>query len=164
MKIMVKIRKLQKKDIKAITQMMLEFSDSYPKDYVNSKNRGSIKWLLQYALVSKDKFDVGSFVLELNGKVIGHIAYYKDERSFEGLVYELRALVIDKNYQNKGFGTKLIKYLEKELKKLKARIIWLQTGKKSVYYKKLGYKLVAIYRNYWAKNKDRYVMARQLNP
>ncbi len=160
---MLKIRKLQKKDIKSIVGMMFEFPLAYPSNYINSKKRGSIRWFLAYALRSKDKFDIGSFVLEMDHKVIGHIAYFKDDRVFSGGVYEMRALIVDKKYQGKGYGKKLIEYLEEELKKIKARIIWLQTEKEEAdYYKKLGYKLIAVYKNYWGIGKDRFVLGRNL--
>ena len=158
----LKIRKLRKKDIKAIAGIMLEFPGAYPTDYINSKKRGSIRWLLEYALRGKDKFDVGSFVLEANGRVVGHIAYFKDDRAFAGGVYEMRALIVDKEYQGKGCGKKLIKYLEGELKKIKARIIWMQTEEEASFYEKLGYKMIAIYKNYWGKGRDRYILGRNL--
>lgn len=142
---------------------MQDFPDSYPDYYVNSTKRGGIKWLLQYALSSKDILDVGSFVAELDGKIIGHIAYYKDVRCFEGGVYELRALIVDKNYQQKGYGGDLIAFAEKNLKEIRARIIWLQTEKEGTpYYEKLGYSLIAVYKDFWGKNRNRYVMGKYL--
>lgn len=160
---MLKIRKLQKKDIKSVIGIMLEFPLAYPSNYINSKKRGSIRWLLEYALRSKDKFDIGSFVLEIDNKVVGHIAYFKDDRAFSGGVYEMRALIVDKKHQGKGCGKKLIESLEEELKKIKTRIIWLQTEKEEVsFYKKVDYKLIAVYKNYWGKGRDRYVFSRDL--
>lgn len=161
---MLKIRKLQQKDIKTILGIMKEFPESYPSYYVNSLKRGGVKWLLNYAFRVKDIFDAQSFVLETGGKAIGHINYYKDVRSFEGMVYELKALIIDKKYQGKGYGAKLMKFAERKLRKIKARIIWLQTNKKeAAFYKALGYKPVEVYRNYWGKNRHRYVLLKYLD-
>lgn len=160
---MIKIRKLRGKDIVAIMKIMGDFPDSYPPYYVNSLKRGGIKWLLCYILRVKDIFDAAGFVLEDSGKIIGHIAYWKDVRCFEGGVYELRALVVGKNYQGKGYGEKLIKHAEKELQKIKTRMIWLQAEKKELaYYRKLGYKKIAIYKNYWGKNRHRFIMGKYL--
>lgn len=128
------------------------------------KKRGGIQWLLNYALSSKDIFDVRNFVLEVDNKIIGHIAYIKDVRCFEGGIYELCALVVDKSHQGKDYGKQLIRHTETELKKINARIAWMQTGEKNKidYYKKLGYKLIAEWKNYWGINKHRYVMSRSL--
>lgn len=161
---MLKIRKLQKKDIKTIIKIMSDFPNAYSEEYISSVKRGSIKWMLSYILSCGNIFDSRSFVLLFDNKVIGHIAYMKDTRSFEGKVYELRALSIDKEFQNKGYGKKLIKYIENKLKKIKAEIIWMQTGGKNkiLYYEKLGYKLLCKWENYWGDGKSRYIMLKNL--
>ncbi len=161
---MLKIRKLQKKDIKEIIKIMTGFPDAYSKDYISSTRRGSIKWILSYILSCDDIFNSESFVLLSNDKIIGHIAYMKDIRSFEGKVYELRALAIDKEFQGKGYGKRLIKYIENELRKIKTEIICMQTGGKDedLYYEKLGYKLLCEWENYWGDGKSRYVMLKNL--
>lgn len=155
------IRKAQSKDIQNILKLMLNFSGAYPAEYVNSKKRGSIRWLLENIIKAKDKIDSASFVFEEAGEVIGHIAYYKDDRCFEGGVYELRALIVNKKYQHKGCGTLLTKFIEQELKMIKARLIWLQTNKNETkFYQTLGYKVIAVYKNYWGKGRDRYVLGK----
>lgn len=157
------IRDLRKDDRNAIAAMMRDFPDAYPQYYVDSLELGGIRWLFQYALASKDPAEVKSFVLEVAGIRAGHIAYLRDSRSFKGQVYEIRALVIDKQYQGEDFGKILIRYTLSELKNIGARLVWLQTGKKSVsYYKKLGFSLIARYKHYWGEGKTRYVMGKYL--
>jgi GNAT superfamily N-acetyltransferase len=158
------IRDLQKEDISTIIKIMFEFPATYPEDYVNSNKRGSIRWLLNYLLHPEDIYDGGSFVLEVDNKIVGHAAYLKDTRCFEGGVYELRALVVDKKYQNRGYSEKLIKHLESELKKISGRSVWLQTGRKDItsYYKSMGYKSIGKYPNYWGPAKHRYILSKVL--
>lgn len=160
---MYSIKPTKEKDINKVCKLMLPFPKSYPKHYVNSTKRGGIKWLLQYATKSKDKYDVKSYILELNKQIIGHVIYYKDVRCFEGGVYELRALVINSSYANKEYGKLLLNHIEKELKKINARMLWLQTDKsKYKFYLKQKYSLVGIYKNYWGKDKDRYVFSKNI--
>lgn len=156
----LQIRNLQKEDIPVIIKIMLQFPVTYPKAYVNSDKRGSILWLLKYVLSPEDIYDGGSFVLEVDNQIVGHVAYFRDTRCFEGGVYELRALVVDKKYQNKGYSEQLIKHVENELKKIGGRSVWLQTGRKEMvpYYKSMGYKLIGKYPNYWGTGKHRNTM------
>ncbi len=158
-----KIRNLQKEDIEVITKMMLKFPGSYPANYVNSGKRGGILWLLEYVLSPQDKYDARSFILEEDDQIVGHIAYMSDVRSFECDVYELRALVVDKERQGKDYGKQLFKHAETELQKIKARIIWFQTGKEEVpYYEKLGYEFLFEWKDYFGAGQHRYIMERKL--
>ncbi|TAN57572.1 GNAT family N-acetyltransferase [Patescibacteria group bacterium] len=158
---MQKIRQLRENDIKAIVLMMLEWPSSYPRGYVLSYKRGGIRWLLHYIVKEDNSLEGQSWVLEINKGVIGHIAYLKDVRCFEGGVYELRGIVVHEDFQKKNYGTKLIRHALKELRKIKARLVWLQTGEAATqYYRKLGFELIAEYKHYWGENKHRYVMGK----
>ena len=157
------IREIKKEDINKICKMMLAFPDSYAEYYVNSTKRGGIKWLLRYAVKSRDKYDVKSYVMEDNKQIIGHIAYMKDVRCFlpcsEEGVYEMQALAIYTGKTGKGYGKILLNHVENELKKIDARMLWLQAGKQSCkFYLNQGYYLVGVFKNYWGKNLDRYLL------
>jgi len=155
------LRPTTKKDVSKICKLMLPFPDLYAEYYVNSKKRGGIKWLLKYALKAGDEYDAKSYVAELDGKIVGHIAYYKDIHCFQGGVYGIRALVVDKNKRGKGYSKILIRHIENELKKIDARIAWMQTDKKShKYYLSQKYFLVCIFKNFWGKGLDRYVLSK----
>jgi ribosomal protein S18 acetylase RimI-like enzyme len=151
------IRRLKEDDIDYVMEIMAKFPESYPREYLSSNKRGSIKWLLNYLLSPEDDYDGGSYVLVSWGSIIGHIAYIKDVRCFEGGVYELSAFVVDKDYQGKSFGKKMIEFAENMIRKLGGRIIWLQTESKMGYFEKLGYKEIAVFPNYWGKGRDRHI-------
>ena len=157
------IRDTRREDIDKICKIMCFFPDSYHENYVNSIKRGGVKWLLRYAIESKDKYDIKLYVMEKNKQIIGHIAYYKDVRCFQGGVYEMQALAIDSDKTNRGNGKALLKHVENELKKINARILWLQTNKYFYeFYLNQGYYLVGIFKNYWGKYSDRYLLSKNL--
>lgn len=159
MKHQVIIRDLRRGDIKHILKIMAQFPDAYPPLYRNAKTRGGIVWLLNYALSCHDPIDARSFVLEVDDQIAGHIAYLRDVRCFEGGVYELRAMVLDRQYYRMGYGEDLVEYLLEELKKIKTRLVWLQTGKYSMsFWHKCGFKQIARYPNYWPKFRSRHIL------
>ncbi len=163
-----KIRLLQKRDISGLLKIMEEFSDAYSSIYLNSLKRGSIRWLFNYFLNCKDRKEVTCYVLLHNRKVIGHCGYLRDVRAFEGGVYELRALVIAKEYQGEKLSELLRNHIEEKIKKLSGRIIWLQTSstnkvEKNKYFKKLGYKLIVAYEDYWGDKRNRLVYLKKIN-
>jgi len=82
------------------------------------------------------------FVIKVGQKVIGCAALHltwtgKDEE----VLSEVRSLVIEEDFQNKGLGSKLVKILEKEAKKLGVKKIFALTFVPE-FFKKLGYQIV----------------------
>ena len=157
------IREIKKEDINKICEIMLAFPDFYPEFYVNSTKRGGIKWLLRYAVKSNDKYDVKSYVIEEDGQIVGHIAYLKDICCFQGGIYDIRALAVDANKTGNDYGKILLRHIKNELKKIKARMLFLQTSKDSYkFYLRQGYVLEHIIKNYWGKGSDRYILKLQI--
>lgn len=160
------IRDLKKEDIDAVLNIMSEFSKVYSDSYRNSEKRGGMRWLLEYTLAQNNVLDARCLVLELDGKVIGHVAYLKDVRCFEGGVYEIQALVVDKDYQEKGHGKKLMEEVIEVLRRTDARLVWLQTEMSKgthQYYKEFGFQPIATYQDYWGAGIHRCVLGRYLN-
>ena len=158
------IRSLTIKDVEKVLDILDKFPEAFSVKYVFSKKRGGIKWLLKYVLSADDIYDVGSFVLEIGGKVIGHIAYLKDVGCFEGGVYELKALAVCKDKQQQSYGERLIRHAENALMKIGGRIIKLQTGDAALikYYENLGYKVIGEIKNYWKEGANCFIMSREL--
>lgn len=82
------------------------------------------------------------FVIRKNNKVIGcaslHLTWTGKEQE---VLAEIRSLAIEKKYQNKGLGTKLVLTLEKEAKKLGVKKIFALTFIPE-FFKKLNYEVV----------------------
>jgi len=73
---------------------------------------------------------------------------------------ELYWLVVNKNYQDKGVGTKLLNYIEKYVKRKGVNKIFLYTNKlmkkTRSFYEKNNYKLVKEYPNFYTYDQKRY--------
>ncbi|WP_117149159.1 MULTISPECIES: GNAT family N-acetyltransferase [Paraliobacillus] len=92
-------------------------------------------------LINTPKFF--GFSLYIENNLIGFIAG-NNKRSHQGLTYYLAELCIDKKVQGKGYGTKLLKLLELELKNKDTKNLYLITSNSGVpeaFYKKNGYQV-----------------------
>jgi aminoglycoside 6'-N-acetyltransferase I len=113
--------------------------------------------LLLLADPSKEKIDSyltksNCFVLELNMKIIGVLVLQK----FNETSSEIMNIAIIEEYQNKGFGKKLIKYVVNQSKNEKQQRFVICTGNSSIsqlaLYQKLGFAIFDIEYNYFTKN------------
>jgi amino-acid N-acetyltransferase len=90
-------------------------------------------------ILLRDKNEVATNIrsytaIEENDKIIGIVALhiYSDELA------EVRSLAVDKNYQNKGIGKKLIESIEKEGQNLGIKQILTLTYQKD-FFEKIGF-------------------------
>ena len=158
----VKIRALQKSDRKKVLDLMNEFSDVFPPQYVNSRSFGGVLWFLNSAR-SGSVDQIGSFVLEVDGSIIGHISYARDIRNFKDRAYELKSVVVGASYQKMGYGGLLVRYALEKLKKTEARFVYLVTRKQTViYFDKFGFDIIGLHEYFIDGNKKRYVLGKKL--
>jgi len=160
----IRIRELRFEDIDSVIKLMLKFPDVYPEHYAKSRRMGGITWLLEYILEKNDRLEGNSFVLELNNEVIGHAAYRKDFRCFEGGVYEIMALAVKRENHGKGYGKRLSKFVKDELRDIGGRIAWLQTGNENTVNRYLleGYSITGYWPGYWGDERVRYQLVCEL--
>lgn len=118
---------------------ILELQKKCYQENATRYNDFEIQPLLQTIDDIKKEFNVQIFLkLEDNHKIIGSVrAFCKDDICYIG------KLIVHPEYQNKGFGKKLIIEIEKKFKKVKKYELF--TGykdEKNIYlYEKLGYKI-----------------------
>ncbi len=97
----------------------------------------------KYFSMMKDKND-HHFMIILGKKVIGHIALIKKRNNW----YETIIIIGEKEYWNKGYGTKVIKLVIQKAKRLGISKIYLEvrpTNKRAIrVYEKCGFRRVAI--------------------
>lgn len=129
------IRKANAKDIPRIAEL---FMREYAKEPYNEKwnNKTSIKRIKTYLKENE------IFVLEINNEIKGFtiISLYFWDTGLRGQIHEI---VVDSNYQGKGFGGRLINFAEEYFKKRGAKRASLFSSDKSKafkVYKHLGYK------------------------
>lgn len=87
-------------------------------------------------------------------KFLGYALYIKDDligfiagnnkKTYQGLTYYLAELCVSNEIQGKGYGTKLLNFLENELKDRDTKSLYLLTsngGLAEAFYKKNGYQI-----------------------
>ena len=96
-----------------------------------------------------------SYVLELNGKIIGFafITIIKFE-------IHLNRIAIDPKYQQKGFGLQLLNKILEQNSKNKSVFLELKYSNISAFklYSKVGFKKYNIRKNYYSNNNDALLM------
>jgi len=81
------------------------------------------------------------FFWEIDGTPIGFIAG-NSKKTYQGTTFYLAELCINHEIQGKGYGSKLLQYLEKDLQKKQVKSIYLLTstgGLAESFYRKNGY-------------------------
>ena len=128
----MKIRKAKKKDFKEIAKILKEESSKKPynEKYTLKKSLEEIKKLAKEEL----------YVSVIDNKIIGFIAsnIQKDDKE---KAY-IRELWLMHNYQKKGIGKKMVKFIEEKYKKKKVkklRLVSKTTAGAFKFYKKLEY-------------------------
>jgi len=89
------------------------------------------------------------YVIEHNHNLIGCVALYPYEK-----MIEVGCFAIDSNYQNQGYGSKLLKFCEKEVQKLNGNSIFILTTQSEHWFLEKGFQL---------NNKDLIPSAREKN-
>ena len=142
---MIKIKKLQKIDLKSCLNLVHNEKDNFSdleligwsKKQIISQFSKSIDYSLG---IYKDN-NLISFML---GDLI---SIEKDAE------YEILVLYVKKSERREGFASKLLKYIEKQKKKLNLKKIYLEVSKNNnnaIYlYKKNKYNLINIRKNYY---------------
>ncbi len=83
-------------------------------------------------------------------------------------VYDLYWIAVDPAVQGKGFGRRLIEYVEADIVKCGGRMLLIETSSQESYgatlrfYKKAGYKLVARIKNFYRIGDDKLVFSKEL--
>jgi len=139
----MEIRKATKKDARRISTLRRQTLEKinkhdYPKAALEIlKENYSKKSILEK--LKKKKV----FVLVDKGRILGSI-------EFNPKIGRVQGLYIDYKHLGKGYGFKLMEFIENYAKKKKIKKIILYSTKTAFpFYKKLGYKLVKSKRTFW---------------
>ena len=137
-----KFRKLEKRDLSRINDLILEFNTSLKLEDLESNpfNR-----YIAYTI---------------DGVIIGIIIY-----SIKYEYAELEYIVIDKNYRRKNIASKLMNYMIEDLIKNNVISVSLEVNVENIpainLYKKFAFEKATIRKNYYG-NKDAVLMIRKL--
>jgi len=107
------------------------------------------------------------FVARAGREIIGVSGYWYDDYAESG-VYWLGWTYVDRRYQRQGIGQKLLDRVVQELKKNKARKLYVDTSNRSSYgpalrfYRANGFKREGRFKNYYQRGEDQIVMGKEL--
>jgi len=142
----MKVRKAKKEDSKVLEKL---FSILY---------KPKLKWSEEKIKTEIKKGEKIYYILEIKNKIIGAIGLKFDDRKCKS-----SSLVISKENQNKGYGKKLLGFVEDLCKKKGIKKIWgysLELYKAENFYENQGYKSKLI-KKFW-DNKDCYLLEKNL--
>ncbi len=101
------------------------------------------------------------FVLEENEKILGYIS-----TMFDGEIVEILNFCVDKSYQHKGLGSKILAYIDNYFYSLKAKSMILEVRNNNIgaikIYEKFGFKQIHIRKNYYSNGDDALILEHKL--
>jgi len=156
---MIKIIPMQKKHVSEIIKLYKDI------DKEDSKIIKDV--YTSYYSKPKRKKGVKDFIIMRDKEVIGFSGYSKEQTETID-IYWINWTGIKKEYQKQGFGTKILKHILKEVKKLKGRKVYVSTSNENKYvpaikfYKSLGFKQEGKLKDYYKKNVDMVMLGLKL--
>ncbi len=101
------------------------------------------------------------FVLEENEKILGYIS-----TMFDGEIVEILNFAVDKSYQHKGLGSKILAYIDNYFYSLNAKSMILEVRNNNIsaikIYEKFGFKQIHIRKNYYSNGDDALILEHKL--
>jgi len=151
------IRKLIKEDRDLIKQLLID-----TKNFNDEEINIALELIDIYLDDEKqDDYTIYSYVNGDDGKAAGYICYGK--RPMTDSTYDLYWIAVDPAVHGKGIGSKLIEFMEDDLKKNKAGLVLIETSGLENYsgerkfYEKNGYKVQTIIKGFYRKGDDLYI-------
>jgi RimJ/RimL family protein N-acetyltransferase len=143
---MLKIKKLQKADIDASLKIILGTHAS--------TNKKEAKWLFERSL-ERENFVLKPiyYVLCEDNKVVGVSGLYQDYEDINSVRW-LDYLAVSPKFQRHGYGTMMLKNLEKICKKEKVNKLCVFTDNQKAinFYEKNNFEIFGKIENYYADN------------
>ena len=159
----VRIRNLEPRDRDRIAEMVTSSGN------FNDVEIATALELIDEALAEGEKSGYMIVVLE-DGKeppVVRGYACYGPTPLTQG-VYDLYWIVVDPVFQGKGFGQRLLKYVERDVVKRGGRMLLIETSSHETYgatirfYERSSYELVARIKNFYRIGDDKLVFSKEL--
>lgn len=151
-----KIRKVINKDIPAL-KSILDTIELFPSEILED--------MMSDYLNNFDSAEIWFTATENDSPI--SIAYCAPEKLTEG-TFNLYAIGVRKDIQGKGIGTKMMAYLEEELKAKGHRILIVETSgtadfkQTRQFYENLNYTKEAVLRDFWAEGDDKVIYWKKL--
>lgn len=148
------IRKLVKEDRDVLKKILVDTSHF---------NDGEIKIAIELIDiylndVNQKDYIIYTCVTDDTKQVAGYICYGK--RPLTDNTYDMYWIAVDPNIHGKGIGSKLVEFMEGDLRKSGANLILIETSGKPEYegerrfYEKNGYKVQTIIKDFYRRGDD----------
>lgn len=157
----MEIREMRKDDISEIVKIY----EGYHKE--DSKTIKNVYTKYYESKSKKNSNNIQDYVLLENNKIIAFSGYNKETTETQD-IYWINWTGVDKVFQNKGYGTILLKYIISKLKELNARKIYVSTSTQKEYkialrfYKKIGFQIEGRLTNYYKDGVDMIMLGLEL--
>jgi len=155
------IRSLQRNDRNVVEKILID-TEHFNQDEIKIALE-----LIDLYLNDKKQKDYNIFVDEQEGKVVGYICFGK--RPLTDGTFDLYWIAVDPNIQGKGIGSRLLKFMEDELKKIPdANLVLIETSGQDTYagerafYEKNGYQVQTIIKDFYRRDDDLVVYYKYL--
>jgi GNAT superfamily N-acetyltransferase len=152
----IRIKNLDKKDIPTCVRIILQTGAGC--------NTGEIKKIMEYSLVKGIKpLNPNYYLLLLDDKIIGVSGLYYDYEDPADIMW-MDYFAVSPKFQRHGYGTKMLKNLEKICATKKIRRLCVFTGNNPAvkFYQKSGFQICGKIKDYYSKNKDRTWLCKNL--
>jgi len=154
------IRKLIKEDRSVLKKILAD------TNHFNDEEISVAMELIDIYLNNESQKDYIIYVYVDESKTAGYICYGR--RPLTDGTYDLYWIAVDPNIHGKGIGSKLIEFMEIDIKKLNGHLILIETSGKADYegerrfYEKNGYGVQTIIKDFYRKGDDLFVYRKYL--
>jgi aminoglycoside 6'-N-acetyltransferase I len=149
------IRKLEKQD-RSVLKKILEDTKHFNDEEINVAME-----LIDLHINNVNQKDYIIYVFVDDGKTAGYICYGR--RPLTEGTYDLYWIAVDPNIHGKGIGSRLVKFMEEDVKKLGGTMILIETSGKAEYegergfYTKVGYDVQTVIKDFYRKGDDLFI-------
>ena len=150
------IRKVKRNDVSALKEV-LDSIELFPAEMLDE--------MIANYFHNPDSQDIWFTSIE-NGKPIS-IGYCAPEKLTEG-TYNLYAIGVRSDIQGKGIGSKMMTYIENQLRQTGNRILIVETSgaadfqQTRKFYENLNYTKEAVIRDFWEEGNDKVIYWKRL--
>ena len=106
------------------------------------------------------------YFLELEGRTVAYCCYGEIPRTIKN--YDIYWFAVENSFRGKGLGTMLLEKIEGDIKKHSGKGIYISTSNKEqfgptiTFYKKNGYRQVALLKDFYDINDNKAVLYKKL--
>lgn len=151
------IRSTRAGDLDGLKEV-LDSSELFPSEYLDELIAGYL---------TDPETEENWFTGLQDGQIVG-LGYCIPEKLTEG-TYNLLAIAVRKELQGKGWGKRMMEYIEGVLIEKSARVLIVETSGDDQYastrkfYETLGYRKEAVIRDFWKEGEDKVVYWKKLS-